>query len=113
MQHVLVSSVFIAEIKDLRLLIEVRGRVVVLNMASATTPGGGYRKGQGAQEENLFRRSNYCQSLDTLPGEPNPSAPTCVCPCVRPCGVRGARQPRTHHVCERYKSMNVRGCASV
>ncbi|CAF4777263.1 unnamed protein product, partial [Rotaria sp. Silwood2] len=25
---------------------------------------GGYRKGDGAQEENLFRRSDYCRSLD-------------------------------------------------
>ncbi|CAF1271230.1 unnamed protein product [Rotaria sp. Silwood1] len=33
-------------------------------MANAFTPGGGYRKGDGAQEENLFRRSNYCISLD-------------------------------------------------
>ena len=37
---------------------------VLLNMASATSPGGGYRKGDGAQEENLFRRSNYYHSLD-------------------------------------------------
>ncbi|CAF4273317.1 unnamed protein product, partial [Rotaria magnacalcarata] len=27
-------------------------------------PGGGYRQGAGAQEENLFRRSNYYLSLD-------------------------------------------------
>ena len=33
-------------------------------MASAVTPGGGYRKGDGAQEENLFRRSDYYRSLD-------------------------------------------------
>eukprot|EP00359_Climacostomum_virens_P007456 CAMPEP_0204917258 /NCGR_PEP_ID=MMETSP1397-20131031/14883_1 /ASSEMBLY_ACC=CAM_ASM_000891 /TAXON_ID=49980 /ORGANISM="Climacostomum Climacostomum virens, Strain Stock W-24" /LENGTH=301 /DNA_ID=CAMNT_0052090049 /DNA_START=34 /DNA_END=939 /DNA_ORIENTATION=+ len=37
--------------------------VVVLNMASAFKPGGGVRDGAGAQEENLFRRSNYFQHL--------------------------------------------------
>ncbi|CAM4828586.1 unnamed protein product [Rotaria magnacalcarata] len=37
---------------------------LLLNMASATSPGGGYRKGDGAQEENLFRRSDYFRSLD-------------------------------------------------
>ena len=39
-------------------------RPVLLNMANATSPGGGYRKGDGAQEENIFRRSDYYQSLD-------------------------------------------------
>jgi uncharacterized protein (TIGR02452 family) len=37
---------------------------LLLNMASATSPGGGFRKGDGAQEENLFRRSDYFRSLD-------------------------------------------------
>lgn len=37
---------------------------LLLNMANATTPGGGYRQGAGAQEENIFRRSNYYMSLD-------------------------------------------------
>ena len=37
---------------------------LLLNMANATSPGGGYRKGDGAQEENLFRRSDYFRSLD-------------------------------------------------
>ncbi|UJR12850.1 hypothetical protein I4U23_017024 [Adineta vaga] len=37
---------------------------LLLNMANATTPGGGYKKGDGAQEENIFRRSDYFRSLD-------------------------------------------------
>lgn len=39
-------------------------RPLLLNMANATSPGGGYRKGDGAQEENIFRRSDYYHSLD-------------------------------------------------
>lgn len=38
-------------------------RPVVLNMASDHTPGGGYRGGSGAQEENLFRRTNLLRVL--------------------------------------------------
>eukprot|EP01120_Amphizonella_sp_Union-15-10_P009302 TRINITY_DN3493_c0_g1_i1.p1 TRINITY_DN3493_c0_g1~~TRINITY_DN3493_c0_g1_i1.p1 ORF type:complete len:312 (-),score=39.71 TRINITY_DN3493_c0_g1_i1:101-1036(-) len=37
---------------------------LILNMANATHPGGGYRHGAAAQEESLFRRSNYFQFLD-------------------------------------------------
>lgn len=39
-------------------------RTSVLNMASASHPGGGYRAGMGAQEENLHRRSNLFQCLE-------------------------------------------------
>ena len=38
-------------------------RPVVLNMANNTNPGGGVDYGAGAQEESLFRRSNYFQHL--------------------------------------------------
>ena len=38
-------------------------RTAVLNMASASHPGGGYIAGKGAQEENLHRRTNLFQCL--------------------------------------------------
>jgi uncharacterized protein (TIGR02452 family) len=37
---------------------------LVLNMASDFRPGGGVRKGSRAQEEDLFRKSNYFLTLD-------------------------------------------------
>lgn len=40
---------------------------VVLNMASHISPGGGVALGAGAQEENLFRRTNYFQHIKTNP----------------------------------------------
>ena len=49
-------------------------RPVILNMANANSPGGGYKRGDGAQEETLFRRSNYYQSLDLSLDDEKPSA---------------------------------------
>ena len=46
-------------------------RPLLLNMANAKKPGGGYRKGDGAQEENLFRRSDYYHSLDAELADPS------------------------------------------
>jgi len=45
---------------------------VVLNMCSPNLPGGGFRTGAGAQEESLFRRTNYYQVL----GDPDELLPT-------------------------------------
>ena len=39
-------------------------RVAVMNMANAYTPGGGFRAGCGAQEENMHRRSDLCCFLE-------------------------------------------------
>ena len=49
-------------------------RPVLLNMANAHNPGGGYKRGDGAQEETLFRRSNYFQSLDVELDNEQPTA---------------------------------------
>lgn len=47
-----------------KLLIEKNiGKVAVLNMANRQNPGGGVYGGAGAQEEYLFRCSNYFRSL--------------------------------------------------
>lgn len=46
-----------------RIIDEEGERPIVLNMASYSNPGGGVTGGSGAQEENLFRRSDYCRSL--------------------------------------------------
>ncbi|CAK9113414.1 unnamed protein product [Durusdinium trenchii] len=39
------------------------GRILVLNMANRHSPGGGYRKGSRAQEEDLFRRTTLSNGL--------------------------------------------------
>lgn len=39
---------------------------LILNMASGSTPGGGVVNGAGAQEECLFRSSNYFKSMYSL-----------------------------------------------
>ncbi|CAF1020879.1 unnamed protein product [Rotaria sp. Silwood1] len=48
-------------------------RPVVLNMVNANSLGG-YKRGDGAQEETLFRRSNYFQSLDLELDDGKPTA---------------------------------------
>ncbi|CAF1338926.1 unnamed protein product [Adineta steineri] len=45
-------------------LVKQQKKPLLLNMANTSSPGGSYRKGDGAQEENLFRRSDYIRSLD-------------------------------------------------
>jgi uncharacterized protein (TIGR02452 family) len=47
--------------------ITIKGKLLnpaTLIMASASLPGGGYRSGAGAQEENLHRRTNLFQCLE-------------------------------------------------
>ena len=39
---------------------------LVLNMASDYKPGGGVETGSKAQEEDLFRRSNYYQTVNKV-----------------------------------------------
>ena len=46
-----------------QLLNQLGKRPCILNMASRRNPGGGAFEGSGAQEENIFRRSNLFSSL--------------------------------------------------
>jgi uncharacterized protein (TIGR02452 family) len=46
------------------LVVKMGLKPLVLNMASNYRPGGGVRKGSRAQEEDLFRKTNYFLTLD-------------------------------------------------
>ncbi|MEZ4884031.1 MAG: TIGR02452 family protein [Chitinophagales bacterium] len=57
-------SVINADCIETARLIALSGyKPVVLNMANPENPGGGVLRGAGAQEENIFRRSNLFRSL--------------------------------------------------
>lgn len=47
-----------------QIFVEAGYHPLVLNMASNIKPGGGVRKGSRAQEEDLFRKTNYFLTLD-------------------------------------------------
>lgn len=53
-------------LSDAKELVEKGYHVTILNMASSFLPGGGVMKGSGAQEEDLFRRSNLMAYLYRL-----------------------------------------------
>ena len=47
-------------------LCEMGQKVAVLNMACGSCPGGGVCSGAGAQEENLYRRTDICSQMEDL-----------------------------------------------
>lgn len=59
-------SVVNSDCLDTAIYMKTRGmNPIVLNMANNSVPGGGVRAGAGAQEESIFRRSNYVEHLNT------------------------------------------------
>lgn len=61
------ASVIVTEKDTLTTALKLREEKLnpmILNMASEYVPGGGVRKGSTAQEESLFRRTNYCLYLN-------------------------------------------------
>lgn len=49
---------------------EFQNQVMLLNLANPLKPGGGWQSGAKAQEEQLFRRSNYWQHIATSEYDP-------------------------------------------
>ena len=67
-------------------------RVAVLNMANARRAGGGVESGAGAQEENLFRRSDSWRALSTQHTQHYPIPPDA---CLLSKGVTIFRGPES------------------
>jgi uncharacterized protein (TIGR02452 family) len=57
------THVSIENIDTISAIMASTGSVLVLNMANPDIPGGGYRQGAVAQEEDLFRRTNLFRTL--------------------------------------------------
>eukprot|EP01062_Namystynia_karyoxenos_P022685 TRINITY_DN18716_c0_g1_i1.p1 TRINITY_DN18716_c0_g1~~TRINITY_DN18716_c0_g1_i1.p1 ORF type:complete len:708 (+),score=152.82 TRINITY_DN18716_c0_g1_i1:88-2124(+) len=47
-----------------KIAMEDRKSPLVLNLANRHHAGGGFKRGRNAQEEEIFRRTNYCAALD-------------------------------------------------
>ncbi|OMJ82936.1 hypothetical protein SteCoe_16270 [Stentor coeruleus] len=58
-------SVINSDCLDVAIYMKTKGlNPIVLNMANNSIPGGGVKAGAGAQEESIFRRSNYVEHLN-------------------------------------------------